>query len=476
MKKNFNYKDLKENKIKEILKTLEDLKFYQVQNKIKKKLMMSKFGIEKIPKNEIIFRYGEQAKKFYIIIEGEIEVFIPEILKKTLKENYLSKMKNSLFNRKICSLGKGKHFGEIGIIENRTRLASIITKKDSLFCVFSKKDFNEHLKDTFLKTYLDKAKIFNYLLNDYCVNDDIIKISSYFYFKKINKDDFLYKEKDFFKNVFFIIKGEIVLKKSICKKKKEFFKNDNKKKLLDRLFKKHTQLQKINKDIIYLGKHMLFALTEFQNKSDTYNFSACAMKETELFFIDRKHLTNLLIKYDGLNRFFKSKINLEMKRLKFLLKNCIKNNFRKNKVKSLSKTHNIKLKTNFLKKNIFNSIFSIKKNYFSLSLRKNKNYTDYKNIANKIHFIKRRTVKKEKPKIENFKVDPFFINKKLQYKIAKKKIKFSFLKKRRSTKKLDNNLNLKVESNEVLEQNRRAININLNKQLMKTRILRQSLI
>jgi CRP-like cAMP-binding protein len=80
-----------------------------------------------------IIRQGDEANQFFIILEGLVEVY------KTLPDG-----------RKvhIARLRDGNYFGEIGIMENRKRMASVRALSDVRVVVFDRDTFSSWLADS----------------------------------------------------------------------------------------------------------------------------------------------------------------------------------------------------------------------------------------------------------------------------------------------------------------------------------------
>ncbi|MEJ5272695.1 MAG: cyclic nucleotide-binding domain-containing protein [Spirochaetota bacterium] len=84
----------------------------------------------KFPKNKIIFQEGERSSDVYYILEGSV---------------YVTKKMHDTF-KVLTYLDKGDIFGEMGVLEETIRSATIITREDSTFLKFTKEEFKEILK------------------------------------------------------------------------------------------------------------------------------------------------------------------------------------------------------------------------------------------------------------------------------------------------------------------------------------------
>lgn len=103
---------------------------------------IEKESLEKIQKlmtrkeyksGEVIFEEGEIGKEFYIIQSGKVDV-----------------LKSGV---KIGELLKNDVFGEMAVIDNRDRAATIKASEDMITQVITKENF-ERLKESDMETYL----------------------------------------------------------------------------------------------------------------------------------------------------------------------------------------------------------------------------------------------------------------------------------------------------------------------------------
>ncbi len=82
--------------------------------------------------HEIIFREGDPADAFYIIGSGLVRVFVSH-------ENRVE--------REISMLGPGEHFGEMALLADETRSASVESLAETHLMVLSKERFDRLLRD-----------------------------------------------------------------------------------------------------------------------------------------------------------------------------------------------------------------------------------------------------------------------------------------------------------------------------------------
>ena len=98
-----------------------------------------------------IFELGSAGYKFYIILKGSVGVFvnIPKIVEENNEKGEIVKRMEAPLTD-VKTLNTGDSFGELALIDNKPRAATIICKSDSHFAVLEKKDFNSILSNSLL--------------------------------------------------------------------------------------------------------------------------------------------------------------------------------------------------------------------------------------------------------------------------------------------------------------------------------------
>jgi CRP-like cAMP-binding protein len=86
--------------------------------------LVSKLRMRHFTKGETVIRQGERGDAFYILAEGRAEVFVEKPKKK-----------------KVAELGAGDFFGEISLLTNEPRSATVSVKDGSLLFILDGKDF-----------------------------------------------------------------------------------------------------------------------------------------------------------------------------------------------------------------------------------------------------------------------------------------------------------------------------------------------
>lgn len=186
-----------------ILEMLGKLKYFSEREKlIDRKTMINIAKCMKTKfyeKGKNIIRFLEESKRFYIILMGEVEVFIPDSIKKDCLTS-------------INTLTIGQSFGEIAILKNKPRSATINALTNCYLAEIEQKDYienfntleNERMKN--LVSFMKKYAFFK--------NTEKIYIERFYFIKErkiFKKDEIVYKEGDKVDGIYFVVDGELVV-------------------------------------------------------------------------------------------------------------------------------------------------------------------------------------------------------------------------------------------------------------------------
>ena len=86
------------------------------------------------PKNRTVMQAGDPTDSLYIILNGRTKVQMADDEGKEVI---------------LAALGPGEFFGEMGLMDDEPRAASVVTTEPCEFVVITKDDFNALLKDNF---------------------------------------------------------------------------------------------------------------------------------------------------------------------------------------------------------------------------------------------------------------------------------------------------------------------------------------
>ena len=322
--------------------------------------------IRKIKRQSIIDFYKKKKKKK---IKDKDKVFI--LWKYT--------------NKNIIILKKGDSFAEIALKKNDNKIKStIISKTDCLFCYLERDEYRNLISE-----FIDDARRINVdslmhskLFHNY--NSDLFNIHYFSFFTPVKKakGDYLFRQKDVRKNIYFIKNGGVQIEYFSC-----WSDLDD---ILDILSEQTTKKKKYNNMVLteeelknFIYKKQKFNIFNYFNgeiagtneilypDTDVFMFDAVCTSECEIFSLDVESLKNIINEkiirknYNELNAIKKEKL---IQRLMTIKSNMLFQYSRlihsENKKQSTEKT----LKNN---DSIFNdksrNKLSIKTNLFSSS-------------------------------------------------------------------------------------------------------------
>lgn len=84
------------------------------------------------PANSILINEGDDTSSLYVIVEGEVKVFVND-----------EHGKEAILN----IMGEGEYFGELALVDDAPRSASVMTTKPTKVMIITKADFKRCLND-----------------------------------------------------------------------------------------------------------------------------------------------------------------------------------------------------------------------------------------------------------------------------------------------------------------------------------------
>jgi CRP-like cAMP-binding protein len=157
---------------------------------------------ELAPAGSFVFNFGEQADKFYIIIEGTCEVQVPDSVTQTLSP--------------IATLTSGQAFGDLALIKSQPRMAGIYAKTVCHLATLTKSDYNNVLAAALSKKLEAKVKFLSsqHIFKDW-TKMSLSKLSYFFHENHLKQKAKLYKEGTPVSKIFLVKQGEFKVYKTI---------------------------------------------------------------------------------------------------------------------------------------------------------------------------------------------------------------------------------------------------------------------
>lgn len=219
--------------------------------------LISVLNLEYFKKNDFIIKFNDVGSKFYILLDGTIGVYKPKLVPAQLYVrdfvNYLLELRNKdslalerverknaylydidriKFNKYdyrklpdhfikrnlyveenilLVELGVGASFGEMALLQNTKRNASIISHSDTILASIDKVDYDLIIRDIERKKLnikLDDLQQ-NFLIFKTWDKYLISKFMNYFSLIKMNKGDILYHQNDKSDAVYLVMNGSL---------------------------------------------------------------------------------------------------------------------------------------------------------------------------------------------------------------------------------------------------------------------------
>jgi CRP-like cAMP-binding protein len=198
--------------------------------------------IEEYNPNDIIIKYGEPAACFYVVIDGKVSVRIPSKQKTLNHFNFIDSLNKDPFKKKlkfvpnhfdekigvsllstllnfhgqyfeeVSVLGPGDVFGELAILSEKPRAATVQAKTKVVLGVLSKGAFQKLIGAFTEKKLNEKIEFLQSLsLFKSWSRLFLMRISFYFSYKKLSWNQILYKEGSPSNSIYFIKEGDIMV-------------------------------------------------------------------------------------------------------------------------------------------------------------------------------------------------------------------------------------------------------------------------
>lgn len=190
--------------------------------------LLSSLRCHVVQKHDVVFYTGERSAKFYLIIQGQVKVLmneakteltecpIPGLYEKQMSDKKLFPNRENRWEFKIvATLSDGQTFGELGILHDKPRLATVIATEETVFGVINSDDFKRILEPTMVAESEEKLRLLKPLLEYQCSYEEYWRLAAYFTKKPLVKYTTLYEEGEPFTKVYFITSGMVRMEKMV---------------------------------------------------------------------------------------------------------------------------------------------------------------------------------------------------------------------------------------------------------------------
>lgn len=264
-----------------------------------------------------IIKFGEVGSNFYIILKGRVGVFLPRVQRGTLTmqevvQNKKTGRKMSVFKyttvdskklqrsdsillkpiidynvfELVKEMGPGESFGEMALINNKPRAATVTAMTNTTLAVLSKSNFKKLIEKFTEKRIEEKIRFLkSYPMFHKCTKFGIMKLSFYFNVKRVVKGQVLYKIGDPTDGLYFITKGEFMVKSNQMSKKVELA-NQMQSKPINPL-RRATHLKNVN--LIVKSTKEIIGLQEIFDEEDKRQMSCfCVSNNSEVYYLSKQ--------------------------------------------------------------------------------------------------------------------------------------------------------------------------------------------
>jgi CRP-like cAMP-binding protein len=199
----------------------KDIEFFQTlarENSLQAHLACCSYmQVEVFKPGQAIFSVGDVGDKFYVILQGSVSVKVPT--NKSLP----------LELQEVNTLGVGQSFGELALLRDELRNASIISREKTRLAVLGKQDFKRIMGEV-TERRLNEVVMFLQRLPMFSAwtRTSVLRLSYYFKQRQFTWKQVVYKQGDDPEFVYFVKEGEFQLTKKVTGEPRRFKKANTK--------------------------------------------------------------------------------------------------------------------------------------------------------------------------------------------------------------------------------------------------------
>ncbi|KAJ3283219.1 Cyclic nucleotide-binding domain-containing protein 2 [Rhizoclosmatium sp. JEL0117] len=177
--------------------------FAKMSDFVVKEVCGSSLVYREFSRNEYVFKQNEMARAWHIILSGSVSVM----------KTYTGDLKDEV---RLRSLHPGNGFGDIGLMNDSIRTASILTNEYCEIIEISKVDYNRVIKASHRRSQDEVANFLKsmHLFSEW-KHEALQIVASVMWLQVFEESQLIIKEGDPCKEIFFIKDGAVVLYKQI---------------------------------------------------------------------------------------------------------------------------------------------------------------------------------------------------------------------------------------------------------------------
>lgn len=268
---------------------------------------------ELLPLRKVIFHFGSMGNRFYIVLEGEVEIWVPGYS--------TTNQIDACEYKRVAILGQGSSFGEYALLSNSVRRATIVCKSNVVMGTLTKGVYVANQKAHELRRFQRKKKT----LSDNALLKYIFHDSTDEFFGKMVLDfkpihykrkSYVYKQDDKPKAFYIVRKG---LFKIISR-----IKVYDKKQAISNLMRKEKLFEK-ERDLQILGEGECFGEYEQVNGGKRQYDIVCSSENGVLIHIDTVAFEGYFMNYKSTRSSIKAFAEFRDTNLKSKIENVEKN-------------------------------------------------------------------------------------------------------------------------------------------------------
>lgn len=162
-----------------------------------------------LDKGETLFRYGDQASTFYFVISGSVDVLV--LANKEISTSVVSMNGMPVSFLKASSIGPGGTFGELALIAQRPRAATIVAAEDTLLAVCDKATYQSCINTRETQRLFSTVNKISALLPSKIEKNQLMKLVYFLKPLTLSYKSEVYKVGKPFTHLYMIIEGEVTV-------------------------------------------------------------------------------------------------------------------------------------------------------------------------------------------------------------------------------------------------------------------------